>query len=70
MNNPWADVKPVPPRVAEIELGFLLLDVVSDRENDAQTYAEKVNRIINGIYLAGWQDASRQAYRDELAKPE
>lgn len=63
MDNPWEGVRKIRPREAEVELGFLLLDLAADDEPDTLEYSRKVGALINGIYLAGWSDAKTEIAR-------
>ena len=64
--NAWASVAPIRPREAEVELGFLFLDIAQDEEPNQVAYVQKMAGIINGLYIAGWRDAREDMYRRML----
>lgn len=58
----WDSVRPLSPTDGELNLAFIFLDVAQDPEPDYKAYADKINMIVNGLYLKGWQDSSRHIY--------
>lgn len=66
-SNPWSGVIPMKPHEAELEIGFLLLDAAQDPDAEPLAYANKLVKVINGVYLAGWRDARDEVYKAMLA---